>query len=139
MLACKRGHKDTVRVLVSYGAEIYIRDIRNRTAFDTATKRGHKDLLPFLTTQYQTYQFQLRAGAERSILLQDLRTAHQHKKLKVSELLTSSLTGLKAMDQVISQFNGSNSLDMSVDISRESAFSQPAVVDHCKWPTTLLR
>jgi hypothetical protein len=142
MLACKRGHKEVVRVLVSYGAEIYVRDIRNRTAFDTATKRQHTDLLPFLTTQYQTLQFQLRAGAERSILIKELRAAHQKGKLKFSNLVSSSLAGLEAMDLLLSQWNVPGSNDLKSGIMNggngDSTF-RPTGVDEYKWPIIMMR
>lgn len=51
MLACKRGHERVVEVLVSRGAEIYMRDCRARTARDTAIRRHHLKLLKYLNTQ----------------------------------------------------------------------------------------
>ena len=51
MLACKRGHEKCAEVLVSMGAEIYMRDRRLRTARDTALKRQHHSLLCLLDTQ----------------------------------------------------------------------------------------
>jgi ankyrin repeat protein len=54
MLACKRGHERVVEVLVSRGAEIYMRDCRARTARDTAIRRHHLKLLKYLNTQVAT-------------------------------------------------------------------------------------
>lgn len=51
MLACKRGHERVVSVLVSMGAEVCMKDCRNRAAKDTAERRHHVNLLPFLDTQ----------------------------------------------------------------------------------------
>ncbi len=54
MLACKRDHEEVVNVLVSMGADIYMRDNRNRTAADTALRRNNTHLLKYLNTQKQT-------------------------------------------------------------------------------------
>lgn len=51
MLACKRGHEEVVEVLVSRGAEIYMRDCRARSARDTTIRRHHLKLLKYLNTQ----------------------------------------------------------------------------------------
>jgi hypothetical protein len=51
MLSCKRGHEKVVNALVSMGAEICMKDCRNRTAKDTAERRHHMNLLQYLDTQ----------------------------------------------------------------------------------------
>ncbi|CAM9991766.1 unnamed protein product, partial [Sphacelaria rigidula] len=48
MLACKRGHEDVVRVLLTAGAELHQKDSRGRTARDTASKRHHETILAML-------------------------------------------------------------------------------------------
>ena len=48
MLACKRGHEEVVRVLLTAGAELHQKDSRGRTARDTASKRSHETILAML-------------------------------------------------------------------------------------------
>lgn len=48
MLACKRGHEEVVRVLLTAGAELHQKDSRGRTARDTASKRSHDTILAML-------------------------------------------------------------------------------------------
>lgn len=48
MLACKRGHEEVVRVLLTAGAELHQKDSRGRTARDTASKRSHEKILAML-------------------------------------------------------------------------------------------
>jgi hypothetical protein len=88
-----------------------------------------------LTTQYQTLQFQLRADAERSALIKMLRAAHQKGKLKCSDLVSSSLAGLEAMDALnISSPNDSKSAIVCGDTTFRAT-----VVDEFKWPIVMMR
>ena len=85
MLACKRGHDKVVEVLVSMGAEIFMRDCRGRTARDTATRRQHLNLLPWLDTQVQVRRLQEKYRMIRTILLNNMQLKHQSGKLRLIE------------------------------------------------------
>lgn len=61
MLACKRGHEDVVRVLLTAGAELHQKDSRGRTARDTASKRHHETILAMLHPAKQMRLMQVRS------------------------------------------------------------------------------
>lgn len=66
MLACKRGHEEVVRVLLTAGAELHQKDSRGRTARDTASKRNHDKILAMLNPAKQMRLMQVRAiGQDR--------------------------------------------------------------------------
>lgn len=60
MLACKRGHEEVVRVLLTAGAELHQKDSRGRTARDTASKRSHESILAMLHPTKQMRLMQVR-------------------------------------------------------------------------------
>lgn len=60
MLACKRGHEEVVRVLLTAGAELHQKDSRGRTAKDTASKRSHETILAMLHPSKQMRLMQVR-------------------------------------------------------------------------------
>lgn len=60
MLACKRGHEEVVRVLLTAGAELHQKDSRGRTARDTASKRHHETILAMLHPAKQMRLMQVR-------------------------------------------------------------------------------
>lgn len=62
MLACKRGHEEVVRVLLTAGAELHQKDSRGRTARDTASKRHHESILAMLHPAKQMRLMQVREG-----------------------------------------------------------------------------
>ena len=61
MLACKRGHEEVVRVLLTAGAELHQKDSRGRTARDTAYKRSRETILAMLHPSKQIRLMQVRA------------------------------------------------------------------------------
>jgi hypothetical protein len=84
MLACKRGHEKCAELLVSMGAENYMRDKRSRTAKDTATRRNHIGLLSWLDTQVQVRKVQESRHQYRSALIINIRKAFLRRKLSLS-------------------------------------------------------
>lgn len=62
MLACKRGHEEVVRVLLTAGAELHQKDSRGRTARDTASKRSHETILAMLHPSKQMRLMQVRGA-----------------------------------------------------------------------------
>lgn len=81
MLACKRGHEKVVEALVSMGAEIYMRDNRNRTAADTAIRRNHHNVLAYLNNQEQVRRYQTHVRAERREMITRFRSLRMQGKL----------------------------------------------------------
>ncbi len=53
MLACKRKHIDVVEALLVAGADMHIRDRRNRTARETAEKKEYSSIVELLNNQSQ--------------------------------------------------------------------------------------
>ncbi len=53
MLACKRKHIEVVKALLVAGADIHLRDRRNRTARETAEKRGYTCIVSLLNNRSQ--------------------------------------------------------------------------------------
>ena len=49
MLAAKRGHTNAVEALLTAGADIFLKDDRDKTAAETAHRRGHVDLFLKIT------------------------------------------------------------------------------------------
>lgn len=47
-LACQEGHLDVVRILISYGASLQLRDNEGRTPLDSAA--GHEHVLEYLAS-----------------------------------------------------------------------------------------
>lgn len=68
MLACKRGHEEVVRVLLTAGAELHQKDSRGRTARDTASKRSHEMILAML---HPSKQMRLMQVGHRKIASDD--------------------------------------------------------------------
>ncbi len=53
MLACKRKHIKVVEALLVAGADMHLRDCRNRTARETAKKREFTSIIKLLNNQSQ--------------------------------------------------------------------------------------
>lgn len=79
MLACKRGHEEVVRVLLTAGAELHQKDSRGRTARDTASKRHHESILAMLH------------AAKQIRLMQVWREKHLNKFFMVATFMTCTV------------------------------------------------
>ena len=96
-----------MEVLVSMGAEIFMRDCRGRTARDTATRRQHITLLRYLDTQVQVRKVEERQRQLRTEVLLELRVAHQ-----------KGLLVLNATETMVETLIASVRADMSVIAQR---------------------
>lgn len=98
MLACKREHTKVVKVLLSYGAEICVRDNRNRTAMDTAVRRMHVGLIPLLNTQCQVRMMQERINTERREVFTEIRVAYDNHTLQLNPDVVEAIKTLENLN-----------------------------------------
>jgi hypothetical protein len=138
MLACKRGHTNVVDVLVSNGAEIYVRDNRGRSALDTTMRRNHVDLIPFLSTQYQVRKMQEASGRERMAIFKKMRSAYN----SVPCLLRIAPDVLRDVPIADSLLQDSSSMSSSVNLDNSPECRdqlRPIRLQDHRWPLLLMR
>lgn len=91
MLACKRGHEEVVRVLLTAGAELHQKDSRGRTARDTASKRSHETILAMLNP---SKQMRLMQVGSRGISLQKFSNPWNYASAKSVRFDSRPVTGM---------------------------------------------
>ena len=82
MLSCKRGNEGCVQELITLGSEIYIFDVKSRTARDNAEKKAHSRLLPLLNTSCQALKMALEVREVRNTEILNFARAHQNGRLR---------------------------------------------------------
>ena len=135
MLACKRGHAKVVETLVAYGAEIYVRDNRNRTAMDTAMRRMHVNLIPILNTQYQVKMMQQRETVERRMVINRLRQGYNDRALELNPDVKVALDKLSSTP-VLSAPSDGGAYVPSADCSDKARFPD---TKGWTWPVTMMK
>ncbi|KAF1317257.1 Integral membrane ankyrin-repeat protein, partial [Globisporangium splendens] len=76
LLAAKRGHTAAVESLLTAGADIFMKDDRDKTAAETANRRGHLDLFLKITVSNQIRLMREGLRRERSFMLMSLSTLY---------------------------------------------------------------
>ena len=82
MLACKRKHLNVAKILVASGAELYLKDSKNRTVLETATRRGTA-AASLLTDSAQVTFMQEASRKERNYTMVCLWKLLQNKRATV--------------------------------------------------------
>ena len=138
MLACKRGHTNVVDVLVSNGAEIYVRDNRGRSALDTTMRRNHVDLIPFLSTQYQVRKMQGAAGIERMAFFKKMRIAYNSVPCAL-QIAPDVLRDISTADNLLQDaFSITSSGTFNASPECADSMRPLGLQDH-RWPLLLMR
>lgn len=135
MLACKRGHAKVVETLVAHGAEIYVRDNRNRTAMDTAMRRMHVNLIPILNTQFQVKMMQQRENVARRKVIDRLRQGYNDRTLELNSEVKVALENLSSMPPRPAAGDGESYVS-SAECSDKSRFPD---TKGWTWPVTMMK